>query len=101
MVLDALLYCNFVELIEKYVDLISKSFAQLFNDVRNCVDLCHRDGAIKDTVMKDPSKYIIYDEFTVPMLQRLRNGGKKVFLLTNSMYEYTNTVMNYLVQGGE
>jgi hypothetical protein len=38
----------------------------------------------------------------VPMLQRLKQSGKKVFLLTNSMWEYTTVVMDYLVhEGGE
>lgn len=35
------------------------------------------------------------------MLQQLRNSGKRVFLLTNSLWEYTNVVMNYLVYGGK
>eukprot|EP00981_Chlorochromonas_danica_P014881 scaffold9343_cov189-Ochromonas_danica.AAC.6 len=62
-------------------------------DVRQSVDLCHRDGAIKDAVMRNPG--------LVPMLQQLRNSGKRVFLLTNSLWEYTNVVMNYLVYGGK
>ena len=30
------------------------------------------------------------------MLQSFRKAGKKVFLLTNSLWDYTNVVMNYL-----
>lgn len=33
------------------------------------------------------------------MLKQLKNSGKKIFLLTNSMWEYTNVVMDYLVHG--
>jgi hypothetical protein len=33
-----------------------KSYAQLFADLRHCVDLCHRDGVIKDQVAKDPKR---------------------------------------------
>jgi 5'-nucleotidase len=71
----------------------------LGRDIRMCVDLCHRDGVIKDIVMKDPASFIIYDENIVPLLKKLRRAGKKVFLLTNSMYEYTNRVMDFLVHG--
>jgi hypothetical protein len=46
--------------------------------VRSSVDLCHRDGVIKDAVIKDPFKHIIYDEAMVPMLQQLKQAGKKV-----------------------
>ena len=49
---------------------------------------------------KNPSKYIIYDEAIVPMLRGLKKSGKKVFLLTNSLYEYTQVVMEYLVHAG-
>ncbi len=30
------------------------------------------------------------------MLQQFKESGKKVFLLTNSLWDYTQVVMNYL-----
>ena len=42
-------------------------------------------------------KYIVDDEATVPMLQKLRKAGKKVFLLTNSLWEYSDRVMDFIV----
>ena len=33
-----------------------------------------------------------------PMLNGLRRAGKKVFLLTNSLFDYTQVVMNYMYQ---
>ena len=33
-----------------------KSYEQLFVDLRKCVDLCHRDGVIKDRVAEDPAR---------------------------------------------
>ncbi|RYH29484.1 hypothetical protein EON65_08310 [archaeon] len=80
-------------------DKITKSYEGIYSDVRHSVDLCHKDGYIKDTVMQNPERYIIYDEALVPMLTRMKESGKKVFLLTNSMWEYTNRVMEYLVHG--
>ena len=32
------------------------------------------------------------------MLNGLRRAGKKVFLLTNSLFDYTQVVMNYMYQ---
>lgn len=49
----------------------------------------------------DPGKYIHRDDALVPMLRALRASGKKVFLLTNSLWDFTNVVMNYLVEGLE
>jgi HAD superfamily 5'-nucleotidase-like hydrolase len=101
LIVDAALFAHIVDMKDKNPDLFNnKSYAQIYADIRSAVDVCHIDGVIKETVQNDPGKYIIYDENTVPMLLRLRNAGKKVFLLTNSMYEYTDRVMDYLVHGG-
>lgn len=87
-----------VELRDKMPEaVLNRSYEQLYADIRHSVDLCHRDGAIKNIVMENPEKYIIKDPDMVPMLQQLKAGGKKVFLLTNSLWEYTDVVMNYLV----
>jgi 5'-nucleotidase len=127
-----------------------KSYWDLFTDIRACVDLCHRDGVIKDEVARNPkrlnsheclctlrvgfqifschsfiffeifvhsfnhpspphpssflsvawsrsSRYVIEDPNLFPMLQQFRLAGTKVFLLTNSFYDYTDTVMTFLL----
>jgi hypothetical protein len=43
---------------DKYPNLKSKTYKQIYQDVRRSVDLCHRDGVIKDMVGLDPGKYI-------------------------------------------
>jgi len=76
--------------------LTAKSYNDLWLDMRKCVDRCHKDGVIKDTVALDPKKYITYDPNIFPMLDSFRRAGKRTFLLTNSLWEYTQVVMNYL-----
>eukprot|EP01041_Mallomonas_annulata_P007942 gene7942-16269_t len=48
------------------------SYEQIWNDMRRCVDRF------------------------LPMLTGFRQAGKKVFLLTNSLWDYTHVVMNFL-----
>ena len=98
LLIDALLFSYLVDMKKKSPDnelLESKSFEDLYKDVRHAVDLCHKDGVIKNEVMKNPSKYILYDEGLVPLFIQLKNSGKRVFLLTNSLWEYTDKV-NYI-----
>lgn len=98
LLIDALLFSYLVDLFNKSEELKeTKSFEELYADVRQSVDLCHRDGVIKDAVMKDPEKYVIYDELLVPLLVQMKRSGKKVFLLTNSLWDYTNVIMEFLV----
>eukprot|EP00956_Cyclotella_meneghiniana_P019265 scaffold32878_cov73-Cyclotella_meneghiniana.AAC.6 len=73
-----------------------KTYEEIYRHIRECVDLCHRDGVIKDEVARDPEKYLVLDKGLVPMLKKFRENGVKVFLLTNSYWEYTSTAMNYL-----
>ncbi|KDP38505.1 hypothetical protein JCGZ_04430 [Jatropha curcas] len=71
-------------------------YARMYKDVRAAVDLCHRDGTLKQMVAKDPKRYINEDISIVPMLKMLRDSGRLTFLVTNSLWDYTNIVMNFL-----
>ncbi|XP_057975695.1 uncharacterized protein LOC131163022 isoform X2 [Malania oleifera] len=71
-------------------------YSRMYKDVRAAVDLCHRDGTLKQMVAKDPKKYVNEDTAIVPMLKMLRDSGRSIFLVTNSLWDYTNIVMNFL-----
>ncbi|CAK7349300.1 unnamed protein product [Dovyalis caffra] len=70
----------------------------MYKDVRSAVDMCHRDGTLKQMVAKDPKKYINEDKSIVPMLKMLRDSQRATFLVTNSLWDYTNIVMNFLCE---
>ena len=93
---DASLYAQLVDVMDGD-EFQAVSYYQAFKDVRHAVDMCHHDGVIKDEVAEDPGRYILRDESLVPMLNQYRLAGKKVFLLTNSLFDYTNVVMNFLL----
>ncbi|KAG5018291.1 hypothetical protein JHK87_014146 [Glycine soja] len=71
-------------------------YACMYKDVRAAVDLCHRDGTLKQMVAMEPKRYINEDPSIVPMLEMLRDSGRAMFLVTNSLWDYTNIVMNFL-----
>lgn len=98
---DAHLFALLIDLKDKgeHEFLDYKTYEELYRQVRECVDLCHRDGVIKDQVARDPAKYLVLDKGLQPMLERYRAAGVKLFLLTNSLWEYTSTAMNYLYHG--
>lgn len=98
---DAQLFASLIDLKDKgeYDFLDFKTYEEIYADIRESVDLCHRDGVIKDEVAKNPEKYIVVDPGLLPMLQNYRDAGVKVFLLTNSFWEYTSQAMNYLYHG--
>ena len=97
---DACLFSQLVDLKDSLVDrgefFDGEQLPELWTDLRTCVDRCHKDGVIKKTVEKNPEKYITYDPNIFPMLESFRRSGRKTFLLTNSLWDYTQVVMNYL-----
>ena len=76
---------------------IKKTFRDVYRDLREFIDLSHRDGSIKDEVMTNMENYIVKDKQLEPMLKKFIEGGKKLFLLTNSDWTYTDKVMSYLL----
>jgi len=101
--IDASLFVQLVDLKDRLdiemgdnSPLKSKSYEELWIDLRKCVDSCHKDGVIKKPVEENPEKYITYDPNIFPMLESFRKSGRKTFLLTNSLWDYTQVVMNYL-----
>jgi HAD superfamily 5'-nucleotidase-like hydrolase len=74
-------------------------YGRLFNDIRECIDEAHRDGAILDPVMKDPGRFIERSESLPRTLHKLRSAGKKLFVLTNSRRAYTERLLSFLLDG--
>ena len=72
-------------------------YDRLFADVREAADLSHQDGSILDVVLSDLPRFVDRDPQLGATLHKLRSAGKRLFLLTNSGPEYTETMMTYLV----
>ena len=74
-------------------------YAKLYEDIRESIDTVHRDDSLKTRIKADISRYIYKDPELGPALHRLRSGGKKLFILTNSLWDYTDEVLRYLLDG--
>ena len=76
---------------------VQLSFKSLFQDVRSAVDYIHVEGGLKSKTCEDLAKYIKKDERLPQVLYNLQKSGAKTFLLTNSGWEYTDKVMEFLL----
>lgn len=94
---EAALYAAIVEAFEQRQMAID--FARVFTDIRESIDEAHRDGTILDAVNADYARYVIKDPDLAPTLHKFRSAGKKLFLLTNSRWTYTERMMSYLLGG--
>lgn len=71
---------------------------KLFHDVRKAIDDIHRDGTLKSIIVERIGDYIAPDEGLAVTLHKLRSAGKRLFLLTNSYWPYTDALMRFLLE---
>jgi HAD superfamily 5'-nucleotidase-like hydrolase len=94
---EACLFAEIIELLEGRGQPVD--YTKLYDDIREAIDTVHRDGTLKAEVRKDLSRYVVRDPELGPALHKLRSGGKKLFLLTNSLWDYTDAVMTFVLDG--
>jgi HAD superfamily 5'-nucleotidase-like hydrolase len=96
---EVLLFAELVAALDR--DLLGKvkdrPYHQLWSDIRACTDLAHKDGSLKERIVRDIGDYIDRDPDLPKTLHRFRSAGKRLFLLTNSEHAYTDKVMSYLL----
>ena len=94
---EAYMYAKMVDMVDSKI-LEVESYQQLFEDIRQCIDVVHRDGSLKGEIAKNVDKYVFKDPKLPLALDKFKDKGKKLFLLTNSEWSYTNLIMHYLLE---
>ncbi len=72
-------------------------YKKLFEDIRASIDEAHRDDTLKTVIKEHLSEYVSKDPKLAETMHKLRSSGKKLFVLTNSYWPYSNEVMKYLL----
>jgi 5'-nucleotidase len=96
---EAVLYAVLVDYFDRHDPPGKPDYTALWQHIRECIDLAHRDGSIKTIVSADFASYVERDEALAETLHKFRSSGKRLFLLTNSAWDYTSAMMSYLLDG--
>jgi HAD superfamily 5'-nucleotidase-like hydrolase len=94
---EAVMYTTLVDWSDRQATTVD--YDKLFGDIRTAIDEAHRDDTLKSVIKADLAAYIVKDPLLGETLHKFRSSGKKLFLLTNSLYDYTASVMSYLLDG--
>jgi len=94
---EAVMYTTLVDWADGQTGTVD--YDKLFGDIRTAIDEAHRDDTLKSVIKADLQSYIVKDPLLGETLHKFRSSGKKLFLLTNSLYDYTSVVMSYLLDG--
>lgn len=94
---EAALYAGIIDIYEKHLGVKKLAYWKLFDDIRSSIDTCHRDGSLKRIIKQDLARYIDQDPELPQTLHKLRSANKRLFVLTNSEWDYTDAVMSFLL----
>jgi HAD superfamily 5'-nucleotidase-like hydrolase len=93
----ATIYCQLVDLLDEGRLPEILSYDALFKRVQKTLDAAHLEGVLKEEIMSDPERYVEPDPEMPLALIDQREAGKKLMLITNSEWKYTQFMMSYAV----
>ncbi|MSP59797.1 MAG: HAD family hydrolase [Myxococcales bacterium] len=74
-------------------------YGRLWQDIRDSIDEAHRDESMKRVIKSHLDEYLHREPDVAATLHKFRSSGKKLFLLTNSYWDYTDHLMTWLLDG--
>ncbi|NOY09073.1 MAG: HAD-IG family 5'-nucleotidase [Spirochaetes bacterium] len=92
---NGVLYSQLVQLKDSAVDL--PGFYQLAEDLKAAIDTVHQNGSLKSIIKGDFKKYVDVDPEVTLLLERYLAYGKKLIIITNSDYTYSNDLLNFAI----
>jgi 5'-nucleotidase len=95
---EASLYAHAVELLDAKLLKDVLGYADLYRIVRASLDEVHMEGELKSEIVAKPDKFVELDPQLVLTLLDLKAAGKKLLLITNSDWAYTQAMMSYALE---
>jgi HAD superfamily 5'-nucleotidase-like hydrolase len=71
-------------------------YRELYREVQRALDLTHIEGELKAEIIRDPTAFVDLDPDLPLALLDQRDAGKKLVLITNSEWHYTEAMMRWV-----
>lgn len=95
---EACIYSQLVQMLDEGDLPGVRDYAELSIRVREALDLAHVEGVLKREIMADPDRFVEDDPQTALALLDQKHAGKKLVVITNSEWFYTNFMMKYAIE---
>ncbi len=92
------LYEQCVELLDQGKLPPGLGYADLYRVLQEALDLTHVEGALKAEIIADPTAFVDVDPDLPAALMDQRDAGKKLVLITNSEWHYTEAMMRWVFE---
>lgn len=90
--------CMYAQLVDKLDQRLLPEvlgYDALYRKVRHTLDRAHVEGELKAEILANPDQYVDLDPLMPLTLLDQREAGKKLLLITNSEWSYTNALMSW------
>ncbi|MBU6376603.1 MAG: hypothetical protein KGQ59_11445, partial [Bdellovibrionales bacterium] len=88
-------YAQLVDLLDQGKIPEPLGYVDLYHRVRRTLDAAHAEGRLKAEIMANPELFVELDPSVPLALLDQKNSGKKLLLITNSEWQYTQLMMAY------
>lgn len=89
-------FMQMVELLDAKLLPGPQSYTELYRLIRDTLDATHMEGQLKQEIVSHPERFVDLDAELAQTLVDLKQSGKKLLLITNSEWSYTNAMMSYV-----
>jgi HAD superfamily 5'-nucleotidase-like hydrolase len=91
----ACIYAQLVDLLEANALSGVKGYLELYRIVTASLDQAHMEGELKEEIAADPARFVELDQELPQTLVDLKQAGKKLLLITNAEWPYTQAMMSF------
>ncbi|KAF7806582.1 5'-nucleotidase domain-containing protein [Senna tora] len=91
--------CLLADIVQYFVDAkLEFDASYIFEDVNRAIQHVHRSGLVHQGILSDPQRYMVKNGKIFQFLKNLRERGKKLFLLTNSPFNFVDGGMRFMLE---
>jgi len=92
---EACMYAQLVDRLEAGMLPAGTGYEELYRRVKSSLDEAHMEGHLKAEIIADPDRFVVLDPEAPLALLDQQKAGKKLLLITNSEWSYTDAMMTY------
>ncbi|CAK7338109.1 unnamed protein product [Dovyalis caffra] len=93
------LACLLADMVQHFVDAkLEFDASYIYQDVNRAIQHVHRSGVAHRGILSDPHRYLVKNGQVLRFLTMLKERGKKLFLLTNSPYNFVDGGMRFIME---
>lgn len=89
------MYAQLVDLLDRRELGQVMGYRDLYEHVRRLIDEAHMEGMLKAEIIAAPERFVELDDRTPLALLDQKHAGKRLLLITNSEWSYTQAMMHY------